>query len=76
MDKVSDTDAFFAESDALIFDALCASYGDGQGGSSHPAVHRYTDFMARLRQCAIRVLDPNAPIADRLAEEELMMRFS
>ena len=73
---MSDTDAFFAASDEGIFEALCASYGDGAGGSNHPAVARFIDFMGRIKQSAVRVLDPNAPIAARLAEEELVMRFA
>lgn len=63
-------------SDGGLFEALKQGYGDGQGACSHPAVRWWVSFCSRLKLAAIRILDPNSPLAERLGEEVIAMRFA
>ena len=61
---------------AGVMEALNRSYHDKHGASTSTPVNHWVKFNVRgLHQAAIRILDPNSPLAQRLGEEELVMRF-
>jgi hypothetical protein len=67
---------FAAMSAAGVMEALNRSYHDKHGASTSTPVNHWVKFNVRgLHQAAIRILDPNSPLAQRLGEEELVMRF-
>ena len=70
------TDDFDALSAAGVMEALSRSYHDKRGASGSTPVRHWVKFNVRgLHQAAVRILDPNSPLAARLGEEELVMRF-
>ena len=57
--------------------AIQNAYHDQKGADSSTAVGHWCRFTVNgLHVAAIRMLDPNAPIRERLDEEELFMRFT
>ena len=73
---LNDIGRFFELAEQGIIDALKASYHDNAGASSATGVRHWIRFTTiGLRQAAIRLLDPAAPIAKKLEEEDLVMRF-
>jgi hypothetical protein len=61
--------------DALLFQAVLASSADGHSGESTTGVKAWKQFCASIGEPYLRPLDPNAPLADKLAEEHLCMQF-
>ena len=67
---------FLERADLGIVQALRASYHDGEGGAGTTAVRHWERYTIRgLHIAAVRVLDPNAPLSQRLGEEDLILRF-
>jgi hypothetical protein len=61
--------------DALLHQAMLAASADGQCGESTTGVRAWKEFCRDLGQPYLRPLDPNAPLAAKLAEEHLCMQF-
>ena len=61
--------------DYLINEALNNATADGKRGAKHTGVKAWIAFCIDLGVPWIRVLDPCAPLADKLDEEWLAMRF-
>ena len=61
--------------DGLVARAMAASHHGGQLGENTTGVRAWKAEMARLREPDMRILDPNAPLAAKLYEEQLCMRF-
>lgn len=73
---LKDIDRFFELAEEGVMGALNASYHDGAGATKSTGVKHWVRFTTvGLRQAAVRLLDPSAPIAAKLAEEDLVMRF-
>ena len=73
---LTNTDRFFELAEEGVLGALNASYHDGAGAAKSTGVKHWVRFTTvGLRQAAIRLLDPSAPISAKLAEEDLIMRF-
>ena len=61
--------------DHLIMDGLNWSRSDGKMGETGTGVKAWKAFTAQVGVAELRPLDPNAPLAAKLAEEHLAMQF-
>ena len=65
---LGDVEEWFSKCEAGIVAAINAAYHDGAGADRSTAVGHWVRFTVRgLHTAAIRLLDPSAPIREKLA---------